>query len=124
MQAPFLVFRASLPSSGFFPNSTPPEAFPPPHRPKPTPAPARPVPAGTTFRCEAANGFEGDGQRAVTTGEATQRNLSPVDHIRCRITASLRATAMVAFLEPMRRARDRPHACRSLGLADRLRTTF
>ncbi len=55
---------------------------------------------------------------------AVQRNGSPVVHMRCRITASLRATAMVAFFLPMRRVSERPHACRSLGFADRLSSTF
>ena len=69
-------------------------------------------------------GLGEDDQAAVGTGVAVQRNGSPVVHMRWRITASLRATAMVAFLEPMRLARARPQACKSLGLADRLSSTL
>src|SRR5262249_27840847 len=77
----------------------------------------RPVPAGTTFTAKAVNGCSDDNQAAV------QRKGSPVVHMRCNITASLRATAIVAFLLPMRLVSEWPQVCRSLGFADRLNKT-
>jgi len=65
---------------------------------------------GRSGRC--GNGRSGPAERLARRPHAV------------RITASLRATAMVAFLEPMRLARDRPQACKSLGLADRLSSTL
>src|SRR5262249_18628492 len=51
-------------------------------------------------------------------------NVAPVAHIRCGITASLRATAMVAFLVPIRLASACPQLCRAQGRADRLSRTL
>ena len=51
-------------------------------------------------------------------------NVVPVVHMRCRMTASLRATAMVAFLAPMRLPRASPHVFSALGRADRLSNTL
>jgi hypothetical protein len=48
--------------------------------------------------------------RTAVAVVVVQRNGSPVIHMRCRITLSLRATAVVAFFLPMRRTRPRPHA--------------
>ena len=53
-----------------------------------------------------------------------QRNGCRVVHIRCRMTASLRATAMVAFLLPTFLARACPHACSAHGRQVRLSSTF
>jgi hypothetical protein len=75
-------------------------------------------------RCEREL-FESDQAMASAgAGTAVRRNGSPVVHMRCRMTASLRATAIVAFFLPMRLASVWPHACKSLGFADRLSRTF
>ena len=44
----------------------------------------------------------------------------PVVHMRCRMTASLWPTAIVAFLAPMRLPRASPQVFNALGRADRL----
>lgn len=51
-------------------------------------------------------------------------NVAPVVHIRCRMTASLRATAIVAFLRPMRLPRASPQVLSALGRADRPSNTL
>src|SRR5689334_16102382 len=47
---------------------------------------------------------------AVSVGWLDQRNASPVVHIWCMMTTSLRATAMRALFMPERLATRRPHA--------------
>jgi len=71
-----------------------------------------------------AEGGEGRSEDDQATGGASQRNGCPVVHMRCRMTASLRATAIVAFFLPIRLVSEWPQACRSLGFAERLSSTF
>ena len=67
-------------------------------------AETRPGRDDTSLR-EAVNGEQSKGDHAAAF-TAVQRKGSPVLHMRCRITASLRATAMVAFFLPRRRMSD------------------
>ena len=80
----------------------------------------RPVPAGTTFRQDGERVW----RQCVVDDAGCQRNGCPVVHIRCRMTASLRATAMVAFLLPTFFASPCPHACNAHGRQVRLSRTF
>ena len=75
----------------------------------------------------AARCGEGLSDRPQAAGDAASVfhwNVVPVVHMRCRMTASLRATAMVAFLAPMRLPRASPHVFSALGRADRLSNTL
>lgn len=76
----------------------------------------RALPAGSV-------GISSAPQRAAM-GAAVQRNGSPVVHMRCKITASFRATATVAFFLPMRFTSPRPQDLRSLARAVRARHTL
>src|SRR5467141_3261866 len=63
-------------------------------------------------------------QAAGDAASAFHWNVLPVVHMRCRITASLRATAIVAFLAPTRLPRASPQVFSALGRADRLSKTL
>src|SRR3974377_841741 len=63
-------------------------------------------------------------QAARDAASAFHWNVVPVIHMRCRMTASLRATAIVAFLGPTRLPRASPQVFRALGRADRLTNTL
>ena len=84
---------------------------------------SRPVPAGTAFRREMRRRIDRP-QAAGDAASAFHWNVVPVVHMRCRMTASLRATAMVAFLAPMRLPRASPQVFSALGRADRLSNTL
>ncbi len=64
------------------------------------------VPAGT-------NRWKPDRAAQATAGSALQRNSVPSRQRRCRSTASLRATATLAFLKPLRWAIARPQLRRA-----------
>jgi hypothetical protein len=70
---------------------------------KPRPGRDDPIPSRGTW-C-AVGGFY-----AAAAAFGIARNSALSAHMRCRITASLRATATLAFLWPMRLARRRPHS--------------
>src|SRR6516162_7283409 len=63
-------------------------------------------------------------QAAEDPASALHWNVVSVVHMRWRMTASLRATAMVAFLAPTRLPRVSPHVFSALGRAERLSNTL
>jgi hypothetical protein len=69
-----------------------------------------------------ADGPEGSG--AQRAGLASQRNSVLSRHMRCRTTASLRATATLALRAPIRWARACPQVFSQEGLVIRLSTTL
>src|SRR5215468_9171781 len=68
------------------------------------------VPAGTSFPAVLREPFDLVIARYAATSFFDQLNSVPSTHIRCRMTASLRATATVAFRSPLRLASLIPHA--------------
>ena len=80
----------------------------------------RPVPAGTTFRQDGESGL----RHAAGAIAGCHWNGCLVVHIRCRMTANLRATATVAFLAPIFLARAWPHVFSVDGRHVRLSRTF
>jgi hypothetical protein len=62
-------------------------------------------------------------ERAVISAAAPKRKHSPVVIMRCIMTASLRATAMHAFFQPLRFFIRRPQALSAEKLLVRARTT-
>src|ERR1700722_2905173 len=73
---------------------------------------------------DAAKGYFDWPQTAGDAASAFHWNVVPVVHMRCRMTASLRATAMVAFLAPMRVPRASPQVLSAIGRPDRLSNTL
>ena len=72
---------------------------------------------GQRSAARAAKGFFDRPQAAEDAVSVFHWNVVPVVHMRCRMTASLRATAMVAFLAPMRLPRASPQVFSALGRA-------
>src|SRR5499427_8634100 len=68
------------------------------------------VPAGTSFPAVPREPFDLVIARYAATSFFDQLNSVPSTHIRCRMTASLRATATVAFRSPLRLASLSPQA--------------
>ena len=87
---------------------------------------SRPVPAGTAFRRKIRRRYVwiASVQAAEDPASALHWNVVSVVHMRWRMTASLRATAMVAFLAPTRLPRVSPHVFSALGRAERLSNTL
>jgi hypothetical protein len=63
-------------------------------------------------------------QAAGDAASAFHWNVVPLVYMRCKMTASFRATAIVAFLGPMRLPRASPQVFSLLGRADRLSNTL
>src|SRR5258708_18195348 len=68
------------------------------------------VPAGTCFPAVLREPFDLVIARYAATSFFDQVNSVPSTHIRCRMTASLRATATLAFRSPLRLASLIPQA--------------
>src|SRR5215475_15931904 len=68
------------------------------------------VPAGTSFPAVLREPFDLVIARYAATSFFDQLNSVPSTHMRCRTTASLRATATVAFRSPLRLASLMPQA--------------
>ena len=88
------------------------------HRPQdPTRDGSARVPAGTPLSASrqriSVNDFRAPRQRTPHTAVGQGWNGVPARHIACSTTASLRATATAACLNPMRSTRARPHAFRA-----------
>jgi len=81
-------------------------------------------PGRDSFRCFSSERVSIERPCHGASAPVGHRNVVLLDHIRCRRTASLRATAMVAFLPPMRSASARPHVCNAQGRANRLSRTL
>lgn len=80
------------------------------------------VPAGTNSSGRRAAGVSRD--QAAAAAVPVGRNSVPSRHMRWRMIESFRATATLAFLNPDRFARPRPHTCRAEGRRMRVRMTF
>ena len=61
-------------------------------------------------------------RHAATAPSGSARNASPLDHIACRMTASLRATATTAFLCPFLALSISPQRLSALSLRERVST--
>src|SRR5215468_1391837 len=72
------------------------------------------VRVGTSFPAVLREPFDLVIARYAATSFFDQLNSVPSTHIRCRMTASLRATATVAFRSPLRLASLIPHAFSAL----------
>src|SRR5262245_24893157 len=84
----------------------------------------RHVPAGTTylaFRRELDVGYQA---RCIAVPSDDQLNSVPSIHIRCRITASFRATATRALLRLLRFAMRMPQALRADHFPTRVNSTL
>src|SRR5262249_47828163 len=79
---------------------------------------------GQRSAASAAKGYFDQPQATEDVVPAFHWNVAPVVHMRCRMTASLRATAIVAFLRPMRLPRASPQVFSAFGRDDRLSNTL
>src|SRR5215471_18681436 len=79
---------------------------------------------GQRSAASAAKGYFDQPQATEDVVPAFHWNVAPVVHMRCRMTASLRATAIVAFLRPMRLPRASPQVFSAFGRDDRPSNTL
>src|SRR5215468_5005412 len=79
---------------------------------------------GQRSAASAAKGYFDQPQATEDVVPTFHWNVAPVVHMRCRMTASLRATAIVAFLRPMRLPRASPQVFSAFGRDDRPSNTL